>query len=101
MGVAAWCAWREQEAKHRTLGLSLFVVQLCANALWSWLFFAWRMGAAAFADVMLLLVLIAATVVSFWNIRRLAAVLMLPYFAWVCFASALTWVVWQGNPAVL
>jgi tryptophan-rich sensory protein len=71
------------------------------NALWSWLFFAWHQGGFAFAEVLVLLALIAATTVMFWRIRRLAGVLMLPYLAWVCFASALTWSVWQNNPALL
>ncbi|MCC2635542.1 MAG: tryptophan-rich sensory protein, partial [Ramlibacter sp.] len=48
-----------------------------------------------------LLVLIVATVAAFWRIRRLAAVLLLPYLAWVGFASALTWAVWQRNPTLL
>jgi hypothetical protein len=42
MGVAAWLVWREQSASHRVAALTLFMVQLCANSLWSWLFFAWR-----------------------------------------------------------
>lgn len=101
MGVAAWLVWRERGAVHLPVALTLFVVQLCANALWSWLFFAWRNGAFAFVDVLVLLALIAATTTIFWRIRRLAAVLMLPYLAWVCLASALTWWVWQNNPALL
>ena len=101
MGIAAWLVWRERGAAQRSPALMLFVVQLGANALWSWLFFAWRNGAFAFAEVLLLLVLIVATVVAFWRIRRLAAVLLLPYLAWVGFASALTWAVWQRNPNLL
>jgi len=76
-------------------------VQLGANALWSWLFFAWRNGALAFAEVLVLLALIAATIAVFWRVRRLAGVLLLPYLAWVCLATALTWAVWQGNPQLL
>ncbi|MES2356306.1 MAG: TspO/MBR family protein, partial [Pseudomonadota bacterium] len=101
MGVAAWLVWREQGASHRVAALVLFIAQLCANSTWSWLFFAWRNGAAAFAEVLLLLALIIATLAVFWRIRRLAGVLMLPYLAWVCLASALTWSVWQSNPKVL
>jgi tryptophan-rich sensory protein len=101
MGVSAWLVWREKAARHLTPALALFVVQLCVNALWSWLFFAWHQGAWAFADVLLLLALIAATIAAFWPIRRLAAVLMLPYLAWVCLASALTWSVWRNNPGLL
>ncbi len=101
MGIAAWLVWRERSVNHLGAALTLFLVQLCANALWSWLFFAWRNGALAFAEVLVLLALIAATVAVFWRIRRLAAVLMLPYLAWVCIAAALTWSVWQSNPKVL
>jgi benzodiazapine receptor len=101
MGIAAWLVWREQGAKGSAAALALFLVQLLANALWSWFFFAWRNGAAAFADVVLLLVLIGATIAAFWPIRRLASLLLIPYLAWVCFASALTWAVWQANPGLL
>ena len=101
MGIAAWLVWRERGADHLGAALTLFVVQLCANALWSWLFFAWRHGALAFIEIVFLLALIAATIAAFWRISRLAGILMLPYFAWVCLASALTWYVWQNNPKVL
>jgi benzodiazapine receptor len=97
MGVAAWFVWREKRAKELTVALSLFVVQLIANAIWSWLFFAWRKGAFAFIEVLILLALIVATAIAFWRIRRVAAVLLLPYIAWVTFASALTFSVWQMN----
>ena len=98
MAVAAWLVWRE--SKPRT-PLLLFVLQLAFNALWSWLFFAWRLGALAFIDALLLLALIAATVVSFWRVSRLAGALLLPYLAWVSFATVLTWVVWRNNPGLL
>jgi len=101
MGVAAWLVWREQGNRPVVVALSLFVAQLCANALWSWLFFAWRNGAGAFTEVLVLLALIAATILTFWRANRLASLLMLPYLAWVCFASALTWSVWQSNPSLL
>jgi len=101
MGIAAWLVWREPGAKGRLLVLVLFPVQLGANGLWSWLFFTWRHGAGAFAEVVLLLALIVATAIAFWRIRRLASVLLFPYLAWVCFASVLTWALWQRNPTVL
>lgn len=101
MGVAAWLVWREQGNRPVALALALFVAQLCANTLWSWLFFAWRNGAGAFGEVLLLLALIAAATAAFRRVSRLACLLMLPYLAWVCFASALTWSVWQGNPGLL
>ncbi len=101
MGVAAWLVWRRQDAPQRRRALVLFLAQLAANALWSWLFFAWRNGMLAFAEVLLLLALVLATLVAFWRISRAAGLLLLPYLAWVGFASALTWTVWRANPALL
>ena len=101
MGVAAWLVWRQPKEERHALSIALFVAQLAVNALWSWLFFAWHLGAGAFADVLVLLALIAATIIAFWRVRPLAGILLLPYFAWVSFASALTWSVWQSNPGVL
>lgn len=101
MGISAWLVWREPKEGGHPRALTLFVVQLAVNALWSWLFFGWHLGAAAFADVLLLLALIAATIAAFWRVRPLAGMLLLPYLAWVAFASALTWSVWQRNPGIL
>jgi benzodiazapine receptor len=99
MGVAAWLVWRSPGSKGLALGL--FGAQLAANALWSWLFFAWHRGALAAVEVLVLLALIVATVVTFWRSSRLAALLLVPYLLWVSFASALTWAVWQRNPGLL
>lgn len=101
MAIAAWLVWREPASPGRTRALVLFVVQLAVNALWSWLFFRWRTGALAMVDTLLLLLLLVATVATFWRIRPLAGVLLLPYLAWVSFATALTWSVWRANPGVL
>jgi benzodiazapine receptor len=99
MGVAAWLVWRSPGAKR--VPLVLFGVQLAANALWSWLFFAWHLGALAAVEVLVLLALIASTVAAFWRTSRLAALLLVPYALWVAFASALTWAVWRSNPGHL
>lgn len=101
MGVAAWLAWRAGGLAAARTALTLFVAQLAVNALWSWLFFAWHRGALAFADIVLLWILIVATLVAFWRIRPLAGALLVPYLAWVSFAAALNYAVWQANPQVL
>ncbi|MCW5658485.1 MAG: tryptophan-rich sensory protein [Burkholderiaceae bacterium] len=101
MGVAAWLVWRARGFGGARRALLVFVVQLAANALWTWLFFAWRQGGLAFAEILLLLALILATIVLFWRVSRLAAVLLLPYLLWVSFASALTLSVWRLNPGLL
>jgi len=52
----------------------------------------------AFADIVLLWLLIVATLVSFWRVRPLAGALLIPYLLWVSFATALNFSVWQLNP---
>lgn len=81
--------------------LLVFVLQLAVNALWTWLFFVWHQGGLAFAEILLLWVLIAATMGLFWRVSRISAVLLLPYLAWVSFASALTLSMWRLNPGLL
>jgi benzodiazapine receptor len=101
MGIAAWLVWRQRGMAGARSAVLLFIAQLAANALWSWLFFAWRQGALAFAEVVLLWCLILATVIAFKRISALAAALLLPYLAWVSFASVLTFSIWQRNPGLL
>jgi len=79
----------------------LFCAQLAANALWTWLFFVWHQGGWAFAEVLLLWGMILATIYLFAQVSKLAAVLLFPYLAWVSFASALNFSLWQLNPGVL
>ena len=101
MAVAAWLVWRERGFARARGALGLFMLQLALNALWSWLFFAWHRGAYAFIDIIALLALIVATMVAFAQVRKLAAWLLVPYLAWVSFATLLSYSVWQRNPHVL
>lgn len=101
MSVAAWRIWRLPNSPARTRALQWFVVQLVANALWSWLFFAWRLGGLALAELVVFWGLIAVTAWSFGRLDRWAGVLLVPYLAWVAFAGALNAVLWWNNPTLL
>lgn len=101
MALAAWLVWRVRARRGARHALVLYGLQLALNALWPWLFFAWRRGGLAFAEVVLLLGVVGATVFAFARVRRRAAVLLLPYLLWVAFASALTLAVWRLNPGRL
>ncbi len=98
MAVAGWLVWRERGTQSVTGPIVLFGIQLVLNALWSWLFFAWRRGGLAFAECVVFALAVLATLIVFWRVRPLAGVLFLPYLAWVTFATALTYAVWQANP---
>lgn len=101
MGISAWLVWRARGFAGARSALLVFAFQLAVNALWSWLFFVWRQGDLAFAEIILLWILIAATIGLFWQVSRLSAALLFPYLGWVSFASALTLSLWRLNPGAL
>jgi benzodiazapine receptor len=101
MGLAAWLVWQSNSLGKTRFALTLYMLQLALNALWSWIFFAWHQGALAFAEILVLWVLIAAVIVAFWRMSVLAAALMFPYLLWVTFATALTFAIWRLNAGVL
>jgi benzodiazapine receptor len=97
MAVAAWFVWKRGGFAAQLIALSLFLLQLLINALWSPLFFGLRNPALAFVDIVLLWLALLATVVAFWKVRPLAGALLVPYLAWVTFASALNFAIWRLN----
>lgn len=97
MGVAAWMVWRAFPAAHVVIALLIFVIQLALNFLWNIIFFAWRRPDAAFIDLLLMWLAIVATIIAFAAIRPLAAVLLVPYLAWVTFAGYLNGGIWRLN----
>jgi translocator protein len=101
MGAAAWMVWKERGWNRARNALVLYMVQLALNALWTWIFFVWHMGAAALIEILVLWVLIGCTVVAFWRVRAPAGALLVPYWIWVSFASVLTYAMWQGNPQIM
>jgi tryptophan-rich sensory protein len=106
MAIAAWLVWRNHPSTpagdaSRRRGLTLFVLQLALNALWTWLFFAWHSGASAFGEIIVLWLGVAITMRDFGRVRPVAAWLLAPYLVWVSFATALTWAMWRGNPGQL
>jgi len=101
MAIAAWLVWGRDGFRAARFALSLFLAQLALNALWSWLFFGWHRGGLAFADIVALWALVAATLIAFWRRGPLPGALLVPYLAWVGFACVLNFSVWHLNPQIL
>lgn len=98
MGVAAWRVWCSAGSfGSARSAMILFLLQLALNAVWSWLFFGFRMPGAALAELLLLWVLIVATIRAFSVYDLVAAWMMVPYLAWVSFAGALNAAIWILN----
>lgn len=101
MSISVWMVWRVDGVQAARGALSLFLIQLLLNSLWSWLFFGWHLGALSFIDILVLWFMIIATMIAFWHVRVIAGVLLLPYLLWVTFAMVLNYAVWQLNPHIL
>jgi translocator protein len=106
MGVSLFLVWRattststflKERRREKIAALIAFGSQLILNVLWSFIFFGLRSPQLAFAEIIILLISIVVTLVIFYKISRIAAVLMIPYAVWVAFASFLNLQIWLLN----
>lgn len=98
MGIAlAIVSKHDEQEMLRQKALGAFGVQLVLNALWSPLFFGRRSLFTALVEIVLLVTAVAVTVGLFLRISRLAGLLLIPYLAWVVFATALNGGIWNLN----
>ena len=95
MGVAAWLVWRTPASPERSTALGLFGGQLAMNAAWTPLFFVLYDVAGgvalwiALVWIVLLDFVVLATIVKFWPVNKIASVMLIPYWVWLLFATAL------------
>jgi len=102
MAIAAWLVWRAPRREGSTIArsevrrpLTLYVAQLVLNAVWTPVFFGLYplVGVSALwvalAIIIAMDVLVLLTMIAFWRVRRAAAVLLVPYWAWILFATTL------------
>lgn len=96
MAVAAWLVWRE-ETPARWPALAAFAVQLALNIGWSFAFFGAQSPLLGLVVIVALLAAIVWTIFAFWPVSGLAAALLLPYLAWVAFATVLNTAIYALN----
>jgi benzodiazapine receptor len=95
IAISAWLIWLRQP--RISAPLMVWAIQLVLNGIWSWLFFGLQRPGFAALDIVVLLLAIAVTAVMFARVSRVAAFLLLPYFFWVSFATALNIAIWRLN----
>ncbi|MBS3928721.1 MAG: tryptophan-rich sensory protein [Sphingomonadales bacterium] len=98
MGIALTLVITARGAPGRGYAISLFMFQLVLNLAWSPLFFGMHKIAAALALLVAIDLAVLATIIAFRKVRPIAAWLLLPYFAWVLFATVLNWQFLVANP---
>lgn len=98
IGLALSLIVAARRAAGRGLAIGLFAAQFALNLAWSPIFFAAHHVMLAFAVILLMLLLTVVTALAFARIRRNAALLLLPYLAWLCFAAWLNYQTEVLNP---
>ena len=91
MGISAGLVWDRMELDRINVrkGLQFFAIQLGLNILWTYIFFGLHNPLLALAEIALLWLMIFETYVVFKRVDKIAAMLLLPYLAWVSFAVIL------------
>lgn len=98
MGFALALVGSAWGARGRRLAIVVFAVQFLVNLAWSPTFFGAHQITGGLIVIALLDLLVIATIVLFWRVRKFAAVLLVPYLAWVLFATALNYEFLRLNP---
>ena len=99
MGFAAGSVWNKIDTDEANVkkAFLFFLIQLALNALWSYLFFGLRNPMLASFEIILLWLMIYETYVQFKKVDKVSGYLLLPYLAWVSFATILTFSIWYLN----
>lgn len=98
MGIALYRVWSKgTENPPVKSAVTLFIIHLIFNLLWSILFFGLHNPALALFDIIILFIFIIVLIKKFYAPDRLAAYLLIPYLLWVAFATALNFEIWRLN----
>ena len=92
IGIALGVLWAHSELWNPWVGN--FLVGLAFNAAWVMFFFGFRVIFIALVDLVCLLIITLSLVLAAWDIERRAAILMMPYLAWIIFALYLNAGIW-------
>jgi len=98
MGLAAAMVCAAWGSRYRLPAILAFALQLAVNLAWSPVFFGAHEITLALYIILALDVAVAVTIVLFWKVRRAAALLLVPYLAWILFAAVLNYQFLRLNP---
>jgi tryptophan-rich sensory protein len=99
MAIAFYLVWQEASCgnKKAKIALWIFIWHMFFNAIWSWFFFGMHSFILASIDILVVWMFIVLLIFYFWRIRKIASYLLIPYLAWVSFATYLTIGFWFLN----
>ena len=88
IGVAAWMVVKLDDPARRTV-IGLLIAHWFLNVAWTAIFFGLHKPGWALADLLALWIVVFVLIVVCWRMRRVASILLLPYLAWLSYASLL------------
>jgi len=98
MAISALIVWQKGLANPAVrIALTIYLIQLILNALWSVIFFGLNMPWLSFIEILLLWTAIGLTILAFARVSITAALLLVPYILWVSFAAVLNFAIWLLN----
>jgi len=99
MGISLYIVWQKGwSVPYIKTAMSIFIVQLFFNFLWSYLFFGLRSPQLGLAGIILLWILIVVNIIQFYRSSKPAGLLLVPYILWVSFAAYLNYGIMVLNP---
>lgn len=98
MGISLYWVWTKGTKKKKDGGtLGLFVIHLVLNASWSIIFFGLHNILLSLVNIVALWILIVMVIIGFYRIDKKSSLILLPYLAWVSFATLLNYNIWLLN----
>ena len=98
MGYGLYRIYKQPKTRARVWAIGSFYLQFVFNLLWSFLFFSCHYLLLSVLDIVALWLSIIAMMVLFYRVEKTAALLQIPYFLWVSFASILNiWIWWHNS----
>lgn len=104
MGISFYLIWIKlkdskynNKAKLIRMSLMIFLIHLFFNATWSIIFFGLHNIFLALINILVIWMFIVILITKFWILDKRAAVMLIPYLAWVSFATILNYSIWILN----
>lgn len=99
MGISIYLIWKDGFfTPERRTARAIFILQLVLNSGWSYVFFGMQEIGMALVLIIAIWLAIITTIIAFYRVHKIAALLFIPYLLWVTFASILNFSLWQLNP---
>lgn len=97
IAMSGWLIYQAENSQNRSIALGFYTIQLFLNFIWPLLFFSLQNPLWGLIDILLLCLFISLTILKAWEVRPIAAVLLIPYLFWVVYAASLNAGVWLLN----